>query len=81
MSDININLNLNAIPEWFALVVEKFQELRGVEFLYLILAIIFPPLAAFLKVGISTQFWINLILTMLGGLPGQIHALWLVLFW
>ncbi|MHC4637610.1 MAG: YqaE/Pmp3 family membrane protein [Planctomycetota bacterium] len=47
--------------------------------LKIILAILLPPVAAFLQVGISTHFWINIILTILGGIPGIIHALWLVL--
>ena len=47
--------------------------------LKIILAIFLPPVAAFLQVGISTHFWINIILTLLGGIPGVIHALWLVL--
>jgi uncharacterized membrane protein YqaE (UPF0057 family) len=45
----------------------------------IILAIILPPLAAALQVGLSTHFWINIILTILGYIPGLIHALWLVL--
>ncbi|TVP97516.1 MAG: YqaE/Pmp3 family membrane protein [Planctomycetaceae bacterium] len=45
----------------------------------IILSILLPPLAAFLVVGLSTHFWINLILTLLGWLPGLVHALWLVL--
>ena len=45
----------------------------------IILAIILPPVAAFLQVGISTHFWINIVLTLLGGVPGMLHALWLVL--
>jgi len=45
----------------------------------LIAAILLPPLGAFLKVGISTHFWINLVLTLLGYIPGIIHALWLIL--
>lgn len=45
----------------------------------IILAIVLPPLAAALQVGLSTHFWINLILTILGYIPGLIHALWLVL--
>ena len=49
------------------------------KLLLIILAIFIPPLAAALQVGISTHFWINLILTILGGIPGMIHALWLVL--
>lgn len=47
--------------------------------LKIILAIFIPPLAAFLQVGISTHFWINIVLTLLGGIPGIAHALWLVL--
>lgn len=47
--------------------------------LKIILAIFLPPVAAFLQVGVSTHFWINIILTLLGGLPGVIHALWLVM--
>ena len=47
--------------------------------LKIILAIFIPPVAAFLQVGISTHFWINIILSLLGVIPGVIHALWLVL--
>jgi hypothetical protein len=28
--------------------------------------------------GLSTHFWINFILTLLGWLPGSVHALWLI---
>jgi len=45
----------------------------------IILAILLPPVAAFLQVGVNAHFWINIVLTLLGGLPGVIHALWLVL--
>jgi uncharacterized membrane protein YqaE (UPF0057 family) len=45
----------------------------------IILAIILPPVAAYLQVGVSTHFWVNIILTVLGGVPGIIPALWLVL--
>jgi uncharacterized membrane protein YqaE (UPF0057 family) len=44
-----------------------------------ILSIILPPVAAYLQVKLTKHFWINIILTILGGLPGMIHALWLVL--
>ena len=47
--------------------------------LKVILAIFLPPVAAFMQVGTSTHFWINIVLTLLGGVPGMIHALWLVL--
>ena len=44
----------------------------------LILAILLPPIGAFLQVGVSTHFWINIILTILGFFPGVLHAVWLV---
>ncbi len=44
----------------------------------IILAIFLPPVAAFLTVGIGLHFWLNILLTLLGFLPGMIHALWLV---
>lgn len=49
------------------------------EILKIILAIFLPPVAAFLQVGITTHFWINIVLTILGGIPGMIHALWLII--
>ncbi len=44
----------------------------------IILAILLPPAAAFLQVGLTVHFWLNLVLTLLGWFPGMIHALWLV---
>jgi len=44
----------------------------------ILLAIFLPPVAAFLQVGIGLHFWLNILLTLLGGLPGSVHALWLV---
>lgn len=44
-----------------------------------ILAIFIPPLAVFLKSGLGTEFWIDLILTILGWFPGTIYALLVVL--
>lgn len=45
----------------------------------IILAIVLPPVAAFLQVGATKHLWINIILTLLFAVPGIIHALWLVL--
>jgi uncharacterized membrane protein YqaE (UPF0057 family) len=44
-----------------------------------LLAIFLPPVAAFLQVGLGLHFWLNVLLTILGWLPGSIHALYLVL--
>lgn len=44
----------------------------------IILAIFLPPVAAFLQVGFGLHFWLNILLTLMFGLPGMIHAVWLV---
>lgn len=48
------------------------------EFLKIIAAIILPPLGALLEVGLSKHFWINVLLTLLGYIPGIVHAVWLI---
>ncbi|PZO37611.1 MAG: YqaE/Pmp3 family membrane protein [Shackletoniella antarctica] len=45
----------------------------------LIAAILLPPLGVFLQVGIGPQFWLNILLTLLGYIPGIIHAVWIIL--
>lgn len=49
-----------------------------VIFLQIVLAILLPPLAAFLRVGFGGHFWLNILLTILGYVPGLVHAVWLV---
>ena len=49
-----------------------------VDILYVILAILIPPLAVGLLVGITNEFWLNLLLTILFYIPGLIHALYIV---
>ena len=49
------------------------------QILKIILSIFLPPVAAYLQVGATKHLVINIILTLLGGVPGMIHALWLVL--
>lgn len=45
----------------------------------LIVTILLPPLGVFLHSGINTDFWINLILTLFGYIPGIIHGIWVLL--
>lgn len=44
----------------------------------ILLAIILPPLGVFLQVGIGLHFWLNILLTLLGYIPGIIHAVWVI---
>jgi len=52
---------------------------RGTNDLIKILfAIILPPLGVLLEVGLTKHFWINVVLTLFGFLPGIIHAIWVI---
>ncbi|KAK8159088.1 hypothetical protein IWX90DRAFT_421034 [Phyllosticta citrichinensis] len=42
------------------------------------LALFLPPLSVFFKRGCGADFCINIALTILGWLPGVIHAWWIV---
>ncbi len=44
----------------------------------ILIAVFFPPVAAFMRVGFGLQFWLNILLTLMAFFPGMIHALWLV---
>jgi uncharacterized membrane protein YqaE (UPF0057 family) len=46
--------------------------------LRLVLAVLLPPLGVFLTVGIGSAFWINIVLTLLGYIPGIVHAVWVI---
>jgi uncharacterized membrane protein YqaE (UPF0057 family) len=49
-----------------------------VDILRIVLAIILPPLGVFLQVGLTKHFWINVLLTILGYIPGIVHAVWVI---
>lgn len=48
------------------------------KLLRLLLGILLPPVGIFLTYGISTTLVINILLTLLGWVPGIIHALWAI---
>src|SRR5437870_503831 len=39
-----------------------------------IFATVLPPLSVFCAVGLRSQFWLNLVFTLLGYVPGVVHA-------
>jgi uncharacterized membrane protein YqaE (UPF0057 family) len=56
------------------------KEVRSSEILEIILAIFLPPVAVYLHTnGLTTEFWIDLILTCLFWVPGVIYAFYIVL--
>ena len=48
------------------------------DLIRIILAVILPPLGVFMQVGIGKHFWINILLTLLGYIPGIVHAIWII---
>ena len=51
----------------------------GSEVVRILCAILLPPLGVFLQVGLGIHFWLNILLTLFGYLPGIIHAVWIIL--
>ena len=47
--------------------------------LKILCAILLPPLGVFFEVGLTGHFWLNILLTLLGYIPGIIHALYVIL--
>lgn len=80
MNNINININLGSFEKVVQDVIVRFSHLSLNDVVWMVGAVVLPPLAVVLKVGFTVHFWINVVLTLMGYVPGQIHALWVVLF-
>lgn len=61
-----------------SLPAKTFYREETLDVLRLILSIIIPPLGVFLQVGLGFQFWLNVVLTILGYIPGLIHAVYII---
>ena len=48
------------------------------DLIRIIIAIILPPLGVFLEVGLGKHFWLNILLTILGYIPGIVHAVYII---
>jgi uncharacterized membrane protein YqaE (UPF0057 family) len=48
------------------------------DLLRIIIAVLLPPFGVFLQVGMGKHFWINVVLTILGYIPGIVHAVWVI---
>ena len=48
------------------------------DFIRILFSILLPPLGVFLQVGIGFHFWLNILLTLLGYIPGIVHAIWII---
>ncbi len=48
------------------------------DLIRVILSILLPPLGVFFRVGIGLHFWLNILLTICGYVPGLVHAIWII---
>jgi len=48
------------------------------DLIRIIIAILLPPLGVFLQVGFGGAFWLNILLTLLGYIPGIVHAVYII---
>jgi len=48
------------------------------DIIRIIFAILLPPVGVFLQVGFSWTLVLNILLTMLGYIPGIVHAIWVI---
>jgi uncharacterized membrane protein YqaE (UPF0057 family) len=56
------------------------ENIDNKSILSLLCSVIIPPLGVFIKFGLKSEFWINLILTILGFyIVGLIHACYVIL--
>lgn len=44
----------------------------------ILFSVLIPPLRVFFRVGFGLHFWLNILLTLLGYVPGLIHAIWII---
>lgn len=58
--------------------VLRLDQETPMDVIRVLLSILLPPLGVFLQVGIGLQFWVNVLLTLLGYLPGVIHAVYII---
>lgn len=57
----------------------RFRVGYGMDIIRILAAIFLPPLGVFLQVGLGFHFWLNILLTLFGFVPGIIHAVWVIL--
>ncbi|MEZ4528653.1 MAG: YqaE/Pmp3 family membrane protein [Desulfobacterales bacterium] len=54
------------------------MEEKTADFLRIIASVIIPPIGVFFQVGLGLHFWLNILLTLFGYVPGLVHAIWII---
>ncbi|GJP42464.1 hypothetical protein CLOM_g2024 [Closterium sp. NIES-68] len=53
-------------------------RLECADFVILLIALLLPPLGVFIKLGCSFEFWLALLLSFLGYIPGAVYAFYVI---
>lgn len=48
------------------------------DLIRILLSLLLPPVGVFLQVGLGLHFWLNIVLTIFGYIPGLVHAVWVI---
>lgn len=48
------------------------------DLLRILVSVLLPPFGVFLQEGLGKPFWINVLLTLMGYVPGLVHAVWTI---
>ncbi len=48
------------------------------DIIRILFAVLLPPIGVAMQVGFTKHFWINVILTILGYVPGIVHAVYII---
>ena len=48
------------------------------DLIRIIFAILLPPIGIAMQVGFTKHFWLNILLTILGYVPGIVHAVYII---
>lgn len=80
-----IHITLKLLSQWVSAYVlphpmpTHFTNTPQSDFCLFVLAVFLPPLAVIVRRGCRGSFWLNILLTILGWLPGVIHAWYIIL--
>ena len=55
-----------------------FNAMSLADLIRVVFSVIIPPLGVFFQEGLGLHFWISIVLTLLGYVPGLVHAIWII---
>ena len=57
---------------------QEFGTRLMMDLIRIVLSVLLPPVGVFLQVGLGLHFWLNIVLTLCGYIPGLVHAVWII---